>query len=335
MKILVTLPKNKVRDTFFTKKQVAELEAIGEVVWNEKAEHMEDDELKAALKDVDVVFTGWGTHKLTGEIIEGADKLKLVAHVGGTVKPYVSEELYQKGILVASGNEIYADSVAEGCIAYLLCVLRKLPYYSGNLAKGIWPAEDQKINRGLIGRSVGLVGFGSISKKVIPLFKMFNMQIYVYSRYISDEALKKYGIEYRSVEDIFKTCDIVSLHSSYTPSTHHMIKGSHIESMVEGGILLNTSRGPIIDEQEMVAALKKRPDIIAALDVYESEPLVPGTPILECKNTFLMPHMGGPTTDMRAVVTSALIRDAVAVVERGEKPFYEIDWETCKKQTAD
>ncbi len=154
MKFLVTLPEGEIRDTFFTKKQIAELEALGEIVWNPKNVHMEDDELKAALKDVDVVFTGWGTHKLTGEIIEGADKLKLVAHVGGTVKPYVSEEVYQKGIKVASGNEIYADSVAEGCIAYLLCVLRKLPYYSGQLAEGVWAGDEERKNRGLIGRRV-------------------------------------------------------------------------------------------------------------------------------------------------------------------------------------
>ena len=147
---------------------------------------MEDDELKAALKDVDVVFTGWGTHKLTGEIIEGADKLKLVAHVGGTVKPYVSEEVYQRGIKVASGHEIYADSVAEGCIAYLLCVLRKLPYYSGQLAEGIWAGDEERKNRGLIGRTVGLVGFGAISKKLIPLLKMFNTKGYVWLLYTSD-----------------------------------------------------------------------------------------------------------------------------------------------------
>ena len=69
MKFLVTLPEGEIRDTFFTKKQIAELEALGEIVWNPKSVHMEDDELKAALKDVDVVFTGWGTHKLTGEIL--------------------------------------------------------------------------------------------------------------------------------------------------------------------------------------------------------------------------------------------------------------------------
>lgn len=331
MKILVTLPDGQIRDTFFTKKQRAELEAIADVVYNPFDRHYTDEELTDALVDVDYVFTGWGTHKLTAETTAKANQLKMICHVGGTVKPYVAEEVYQKGIKVISGNDIYADSVAEGVIAYLLCVLRELPKYSGDLARGIWP--DGYNNRGLIGRSIGLVGFGTITRKVIPLLKMFNMKIKVYSRYMDDATLEKWGVEYGTVEEIFKTCDIVSLHSSYTPSTHHMIKEEHVLSMVERAVLLNTSRGPIIDEAGLVRALKQRPDIIAALDVYENEPIGPGEPILECKNTFLMPHMGGPTIDMRAVVTSALIEE-IQSFEKGGALRYEIDWETCKKQTA-
>lgn len=332
MKILVTLPDGAIRDSFFTAKQREELAAVAEVTYNPYNRHYTDEELTDALADIDYVFTGWGTHKLTETTLAKASKLKMVCHVGGTVKPYVSEELYQKGIRVISGNDIYADSVAEGVIAYLLCVLRELPKFSGDLAKGIWP--DGYNNRGLIGRSIGLVGFGAITRKVIPLLKMFNMPIKVYSRYIDDATLEKYGIEYGSVEDIFKTCDIVSLHSSYTPSTHHMITEDLILSMKEKAVLLNTSRGPIIDEAGLVRALKARPDLIAALDVYENEPIGPGEPILECKNTFLMPHMGGPTVDMRAVVTSALIEE-IQSLEKGGNLRYEIDWEACKKQTAD
>ncbi len=331
MKILVTLPEGDIRDTFITPVQKEELAALGEVVYNPFSRHYEDDELRDALVGVDYVFTGWGTHKLTEEVLSKADKLKMICHVGGTVKPYVSEEAYAKGIKVISGNEIYAKSVAEGVIAYLLCVLRRLPYYESELKKGNWPETFK--NRGLIGRSIGLVGFGAITKLVIPMLRLFDMKIKVYSRYLTDEQKRDYGIEYADVEEIFKTCDIVSLHSAYTPSTHHMITGDHMRSMKKDAILLNTARGPIVDEEAMVEVLHERPDLIAVLDVYGNEPLSAGDPILLCENTFTMPHQGGPTIDMRGVVTSALVRNIISL-ENGKPLDLEITWEQCQKQTA-
>lgn len=307
LKILVTMPKTQIFYTFFNEDLIRQLEELGEVIWNEsRTTHFTKQELCAMIHDVDICVTGWGSQVLDEEVMSHACNLKMVAHTGGSVRPYVTDAVYDKGITVISGNEVFAQSVAESVIAYSLASLRDIPRYAGNLKKGIWPTGYY--NKGLLDKTVGIVGYGMISKMVVQMLKPFNVKIKVFSRHIAHEELDKHHMTKADLPEIFSTCDIVSIHSGMTKENYHLITEELLRMMTEGSLLVNTARGAVIDEPALCRVLAEG-KINAVLDVYEVEPLPQGHPLMELDNAILMPHMGGPTVDRRLVVVQTLITD--------------------------
>ncbi|AZS13861.1 hydroxyacid dehydrogenase [Paenibacillus lutimineralis] len=306
LKILVTMPKGEIFDTFFNEELESKLEEIGEVIWNDSIAQYTKSQLCEKIKDIDICVTGWGTEAFDEEVLNHANKLRLIAHTGGSVRPYVTDAAYDRGIRVVSGNEVFAQSVAESVIAYALASLRDIPRYSAELKQGIWPWNFY--NQGLLDKTVGIVGYGMIAKMVVEMLKPFHVKIKVFSRHISQEELEKHNMEKAELSEIFSTCDIVSLHSGMTKENHHMITEDLLNMMPKGALLINTARGAIIDEEALCRVLSKG-EIRAVLDVYEVEPLPAGHKLMEMNNAILMPHMGGPTIDRRMIVTRTVIGD--------------------------
>ena len=306
LKILVTMPKGEIFDTFFNEELESKLEEIGEVIWNDSIAQYTKSQLCEKIKDIDICVTGWGTEAFDEEILSHANKLRLIAHTGGSVRPYVTDAVYDRGIRVVSGNEVFAESVAESVIAYALASLRDIPRYSAELKQGIWPWNFY--NQGLLDKTVGIVGYGKIAKMLVEMLKPFHVKIKVFSRHISQEELEKHNMEKAELSEIFSTCDIVSLHSGMTKENHHMITEELLNMMPKGALLINTARGAIIDEEALCRVLSKG-EIRAVLDVYEVEPLPAGHKLMEMDNAILMPHMGGPTIDRRMIVTRTVIGD--------------------------
>jgi len=301
------MPKHATFYTFFNQEIIDSLEQLAEVIWNESTtEQFTKQQLRTLIKDVDFIITGWGTPILDEEILQNANKLKMVAHTGGSVKPYVTDAVYERGITVVSGNNIFAESVAESVIAYALASLRDIPKYSSDLKQGIWPSGYY--NKGLLNKRIGIVGYGMIAKYTVEMLKPFHAEILVYSKHISQEELDKHQMKKADLEEIFSTCDIVSLHSASTPANYHMINESLLMSMQEGALLLNTARGAIIDEEALVRVMRTK-NIYAVLDVFEVEPLPAKHPLTTLENAILMPHMGGPTVDRRFIVTRQIINE--------------------------
>ena len=321
IKILVTMPEGEVFRTFFSEENRRALEALGDVEWNRGSSQFTPEELKERLRGKNICVTGWGCTPLEEEILENATELKLIAHTGGSVKPYVTDAVYDRGIRVVSGNKVFAESVAESVIAYALSALRDIPYYSRRLKEGHWPEQFQ--NRGLLDRSVGIVGYGMISGYVVRMLQPFHNTIKVFSRHIKEQELEKWGMQKAGLEEIFSCCDIISIHSGMTKENYHLITEDLLRSMKPGALLINTARGAIIDEEALVRVLQEE-DIYAVLDVYETEPLPQGHPLTACERALLMPHMGGPTIDRRLAVTKAVMRDMARFLE-GEELDCEID----------
>lgn len=299
---------------------MARLEAIGDVQWNESNAQYSSAQLGEKLKDIDICVTGWGVAIFDEAVLAHANRLKLIAHTGGSVRPYVSDAAYEKGIRVVSGNYIFAQSVAEGVIAYTLASLRDIPKFSSELKQGVWPSGFY--NRGLLNKTVGIVGYGMIAKILVDMLLPFHVKVKVYSRHLSQEEMDAKGMQKADLQEIFSTCDIVSIHSGMTKENYHLITEELLSSMQEGALLVNTARGAVIDEAAMCRVLARK-NIFAALDVYETEPLPADHPLLKLDNALLMPHMGGPTIDRRLVVTQSVIDDMERFL-RGEPLQYEI-----------
>ncbi|MEG1152981.1 MAG: hydroxyacid dehydrogenase [Ruthenibacterium sp.] len=303
LQILITMPQGAVFETFWNDALLAELAKIGTVHLNETGAQYDEAALCKAVRGMDICITGWGCPIFTDAVLACADKLRFIAHTGGSVKPYVTDAVYEKGIRVASGNEVFAESVAEGVVAYALAALRKIPFY----VNSAWP--ESFVNRGLLERSVGIVGYGMIARYVVGMLAPFHCPVTVFSRHIAQEELTRQHMQKADLETLFSTCEIVSIHSGMTAENHHLITESMLRSLRTGAVLINTARGAIIDEPALCRVLAERPDLTAVLDVYETEPLPAQHPLRALPNTFLMPHMGGPTIDRRFAVTRSVLAD--------------------------
>ena len=332
MKVFVAIPQNTIPMMKFLPNHVKQyLEERFEVIYLPFDRHPTREEFVQYAEDAEAVVTGWGSIPMDGELMKKTN-IKLVVHTGGSVGGYVNDEVYDLGIKVISGNDLYADSVAEGVLAYMLTALRKIPDYVECTRKGGWDIPELP-TEGILDQSVGLIGMGAISKRVVKLLQPFGVSLKLYSGYPIDEKyLNENNAVQASLEEIFSTCKIVSLHSAMNERTRGMIGKEHFDLLKNGAVFLNTARGRIIREEEMIEALKEN-RFRAILDVYYEEPLAQDSELRKLKNVYCIPHKGGPTADRAPFITKKLIDDMMKF-EKGESLKLEITREYAARMTV-
>ena len=332
MKVFVSVPRNsRVMDRFFKEQTIEYLAECFEVVYSPLDRQLKAEEISKYAGDADVIMTGWTHPMIDGKALENTS-IKLIAHTGGSVADYVNDDVYARGVKVISGNELYAESVAEGALAYMLAALRKIPDYTGEVRKGGWRLPGPDMSQGILDQTVGIIGVGAIAKNLIKMLQPFRVKLKLYSGYPIDEAfLKENNAVQASLEEIFKTCRIVSLHSALNDRTRGMIGKEHFDLLQDGAVFVNTARGAIIREDEMIEALKEK-RFMAVLDVFCKEPLEEDSPLRTMENVYCMPHMGGPTADRTPMITMRLADDIVRFF-KGEPLQYEISNEYAKRMT--
>jgi phosphoglycerate dehydrogenase-like enzyme len=331
MKFLITMGAGEIRDSFFTPRAIAELSKHGEVVFNDTGAFTLDKKaLIEQIRGVDVLF-GWGAPRVDADVLAHADRLKVHAHTGGTVASVVSKEEYERGIAVLSGNDIYAKSVAEGCLMYTLMGLRRAEAYVNAVREGGWrPQRD--MNTGLIGKKIGLVGYGAIARYYAELLQWFDVDLLVYSKYITDEETQRIGARRATLEQIFADCDIISLHSALNEENRGMITAPLLSSIREGALFVNTARAGLVDEEALLAELRTG-RFQAVLDVYPVEPLPSDHSFRSLENALLFSHIAGPTFDMREKVVLDLLADVLRL-EQGESPLNVIPYDYAIRMTV-
>lgn len=319
LQILVATPDTDIRKTFFSTEAAQAVQRLGNVHWNSAGTAYTAGQLAQRLEGVDVCFTGWDTHPLDELVLQKADQLKIVAHTGGSVANIVTPALYERGVRVISGNEVYALSVAEGTIAYILLALRRLPFYMEMLKTSGWHNQIW-YNEGLLNQTIGIIGFGAIARHLVRLLKPFDVRIKVSSSYLTQQQAAALGVEKADLQEILKTCKIVSLHSASTPQNRHMIGRAQLDMMQDGALFVNTARGSIVDEQALADVLKTG-RITAVLDVFEQEPLPMDSPLRGLDHALLIPHMAGPTIDRRPIVVQQLVQNIQSHFSGGDMPL--------------
>jgi phosphoglycerate dehydrogenase-like enzyme len=332
MKFLITMGKGEIRNSFFTDRTIAEIQKYGEIVYNDTdVLGMSKEVLMEKIRGVDVLFSGWGTARVDSDVLACADKLKIHAHTGGSVANYISKEEYDRGIVVLSGNNTYARSVAEGCLCYTLMGVRRADKYLNAVREGGWKPE-QDFNQGLIGKKIGIVGYGAIARYYVELLKWFNADLYVYSKYISDEELTRVGGRKASLKEIFSECDVISLHSAMIEENRGMITAELLSTIKDRALFVNTARAGLIDNEALIKELKTG-RFNAVIDVYTQEPLEADSLYRTLPNVMPFPHIAGPTFDMREKVVFDLLKD-INLIEKGQQPENEIPYNYAIRMTV-
>ena len=331
MDIGILMPDNYARSIFITPTVVKALEGIGNLTWNKGC--YTPEAMIPIINNNDIVIVGWGCRKLDEIILAESRKMKLVVHTGGTVADFVTDCMFDKGIRVISGNKIFAESVAEGTLAYILTSLRRIPLFLKEVQERGWCDHDA-INAGLLDKSIGLAGFGAIARYLVPMLRPFRVNIQAYDPYVADEIFESYGVtKVTSMKDLFAQNSIISVHLPMQPETDNLINKDILACMPDGALLVNTARGSCIDEDALVAELKTG-RINAVLDVYKLEPLSMDSPLRGMDNALLMPHHGGPTSDRCELVTMSLIEDIKKFIS-GKPLEHEIPKEYAVKMTKE
>ncbi len=333
MKAYIAIGDTAKRAQFFPDDVRSYVESIADIKWGNGDVVTTEDVVRDIDPDTDIYVTLWGSPRLDEEILKAAPSIKLLVHLAGTVVPFVSAPMWDKGIRAISGNYHFAESVAEGCIAYMLTALRRIPYFCTNLKENKQWGNANDTSEGLLDRTVGIVSLGTISKYLIEMLQPFGCKIKVYSRKPLDEKYTSRGIEQASLEEIFSTCDVVSIHTAYNDHTHHMIGADLFKMIKPGALFLNTSRGAVLDEAALLEELKDG-RFTAFLDVFEKEPPVEDSPFYTLPNVLMMPHMGGPTTDCYPYIVRDLFTEARDYVENGKRELqFEITREAAGSMT--
>ncbi len=246
----------------------------------------------ALLEKADVIFSGWGGPRLDKEFLEAAPNLKAIFYGAGSIKYMVTDEFWKRDIKITSAYAANGVPVVEYALSQILFSLKRGWHYVLQIKKekNFIPKTDVP---GVYGSTVGIVSLGMIGKNLCEKLQPFDVKLIAYDPYVSEEEASKLNVELCSLEEVFERSDVVSMHTPWLKETEGLVTGKHFSSMKENATFINTSRGAIVRENEMMDVLQKRPDLYAILDVTYPEPPVEGSPLYEMENVILTPHIGG------------------------------------------
>lgn len=244
------------------------------------------------LCEAEVILSGWGMIRLDAEVLAAAPKLKAVFYGAGSIRYFTTDAFWDRDIVVTSAYAGNAQPVMEYTIAQILFSLKRGWYFArtvrelhGYPTKGYVP--------GGYGSTVGLIGLGMIGRMVAKHLQHFDLRVIAHDPYASAADAAALGVELCPLDEVFRRSHVVSLHAPWLPETVGMIRGEHLASMPKDATFINTARGALVREDEMIAVLQQRPDLQAVLDVTYPEPPAPGSPFYTLPNVVLTPHIAG------------------------------------------
>ena len=256
------------------------------------------DALIAEAVSADYILAG-GRLKITKEALDKAEKLKMIQRSGVGLDALDLKEIRERGIPLYVNQGVNAESVAEHTLLLILACLRKLPKISSNTKKGIWKKQEQGVQTAeLRGKTVGIIGMGNIAKTLVGLLKPFHVRILYYNLVqMSIDFENENNMAFVGMKELLRNSDIVTIHCALTPETRNLIRTETIGLMKYGTVLINTSRGEIVDPVTVADALKTGKLSYAALDVHAQEPIPEDYPLKDIDNVILTPHIAGVTAD--------------------------------------
>lgn len=279
------------------------------------------EELRDIISDYDALIVR-STTKVTRDIISAAQRLKVIGRAGVGVDNIDVAAATERGIYVVNSPDAVTIAAAEHTMALLLALARRVVQAHSALkaTSQSGGSVDRKKFMGtqLAGKTIGIIGIGRIGSYVARLSQVFGMKVIGYDPFVTPESARQKGIEWKEFEAVLKEADIISLHVPLTDETYHMLDVRQFEMMKEGVLIINTSRGAVINEAALYKALVDGKVAGAAVDVVEVDPPWKSR-LLELDNVIVTPHLGASTIEAQEVAAKDIAEQVVAVL-RGEMP---------------
>ena len=247
------------------------------------------DELAARIRDAEIVINIRSTSKFTAEVLEACSRLQLISIWGTGTDNVDLDAAKSRGVRVTNTPGVSAIAVAEHTLALILAVAKQIVTVDRQVRHGEWPRAMVPQLRGKV---LGLIGTGAIGREVAKLGRAIGMQVIAWTFHPGGDIA-----EWVELEDVFRKSDVVSIHVRQSSDTAGLIRREHFEMMEPGAIFINTARGAIVNESDLIEALRTKRIAAAGLDVFEHEPLRPDSPLHALPNVVLTPHAAGITPE--------------------------------------
>ncbi|WP_409228180.1 C-terminal binding protein [Gudongella sp. SC589] len=249
-----------------------------------------EEEIINVAKDADAIHC-CGNPPITRRVIENLDKCRFIIRYGIGVNSVDLEAATEHGKVVYNMPGFCTEELAIHSTALILSLLRNVNFYDTRIRAGEWPKAKGPTPRRLSGMILGLYGFGGSAKPMAEIFgKGFNSKVITNDPFVSDEVCREYGVEKVSFDQMLEQSDIISINAPLNESTYHIFNKDAFKKMKNNAMIVNIARGPLINEEDLIEALKAGEIKFAGLDVFEKEPISNDNPLLQMENVVLTPH---------------------------------------------
>jgi phosphoglycerate dehydrogenase-like enzyme len=276
----------------------------------------------AALRGFDALVANRERTRFTRALLAQLPDVRIIAQTGGHAYHIDLAAAQQQGIVVAKAAGGFSTGAAELAIGLAIALMRGILAADTAVKSGAWPAT---LGVELHDKTMGIVGFGHVGRHIARIAVAFGMRVLASSPRLTEESATSAGIESRALDDLLRDSDVVSVHAALTPQTRGLIDARRLGLMKPTAYLVNTARGPIIDETALVDVLSKRRIAGAALDVFDTEPLPAGHPLSRLPNVILTPHLGWPTDHRYAQFADAAADVLLAHLDGRDVPRFTAD----------
>jgi D-3-phosphoglycerate dehydrogenase len=297
----------------------SELEAlVGDVIYNPTGKPLSSAEVADLLPGVDGYIAGLDT--IDAVALQAANKLKVIARYGVGYDKVDLVAAKEKGIVVTNTPGANSVSVAELALGMMLALARQIPEAVEAVHQGKWPRFS---GVSLEGKTIGILGLGSIGKQLARRLAGFDCKILAYDPYADEAYAREHQIELTSQDFLLSASDFVSLHLPLISETREIVNATFLAKMKKGSFLINTSRGEMIDEQALLEALLSGHLKGVGMDAFQAEPPDPNNPLLAMPQVLATPHLGAQTDGATSTMGWLAMKDCLAVLNN-EEPVYRV-----------
>jgi phosphoglycerate dehydrogenase-like enzyme len=265
-----------------------------------------------ALQEVHILIPIRERTRLTAHVFEALPHLEMIAQTGGSAPHLDMEAATKRGIVVCMSAGSGGQSTVELTFALMLAVLRRLPQEHQAMRAGRWQTSS---GVGLHGKTLGIIGLGRIGSQVARIAQAFGMRVLATGFTLTQERALAHGVQMAALEDLLARSDVVSIHLRLSERSHKLIGRRELRLMKPTAYLINTARGPIVDEAALIDALRHRRIAGAGLDVFEQEPIEPGNPLLQLDNVVCTPHLGFVTQETYAQMLGSAVDNILSYLD--------------------
>ena len=288
---------------------------------SDKGKALTEAELLSVIENYDGIIVG--TDPMTPEVIRKGNNLKIIAKNGVGYDNIHLRVATDQRVYVTYTPGAVEQTVADSTFALIFALARNIVLGNTGIRNGEWP---RLIGTDVSNKKLGVIGLGRIGKNVVIRSSGFNMEVYAYDPLADEEFCEQYGVQQVDLDTLFKTCDIVTIHTPLMESTRHIVNKRTLSLMRPEAVLINTARGELVDEKALYEALKEKKIAGAALDVFSSEPPSRDDPLFELDNVILTPHIAGYSRDA-LLASGTMVAESIVAAISGEIPPYLVNKE--------